>query len=83
VWHSPEASYFIKTLSTRTLPMESINNENQLGVQLNSGDTYLIRNGTEYFDLMPVWDWQHVPGVTWAEHAVAPKRLAALLPAQD
>jgi chondroitin AC lyase len=74
VWHSKEGSFFMKTLSIRTLTMESINEENLLRDQLNSGDQYLIRTGEEYFNLMPAWDWQRIPGVTWAEHAVKPAR---------
>jgi chondroitin AC lyase len=66
-------SFFLKTISTRTLYSESINSENLKGRLLNSGDGYLIRNGNEYFDLMPVWDWNLLPQVTafkGAEQAV-------------
>lgn len=76
VWHSPEGSYFVKTISTRTRLTESINEENLLGAQFHSGDTYLIRQGDEYFNLLPAWDWDHLPGVTWAEHARKPMRQA-------
>jgi chondroitin AC lyase len=64
VYHRPGFSFFLKTISTRTLATESINHENLLGKLLNSGDAYLIRNGREYTDLMPVWDWTALPGVT-------------------
>jgi chondroitin AC lyase len=65
-------SFFLKTISKRTLATESINNENLKGKLLNSGDAYLIRDGNEYFDLMPVWDWSLLPGITVfndADHA--------------
>lgn len=63
-YHQKDFSFFLKTISSRTLPTESINNENVKGYLLNSGDAYLIRDGMEYFNLMPVWDWLHLPGVT-------------------
>jgi Polysaccharide lyase family 8, C-terminal beta-sandwich domain./Polysaccharide lyase family 8, super-sandwich domain./Polysaccharide lyase family 8, N terminal alpha-helical domain. len=67
-WHRPHFSFFLKTISSRTHATESINRENLKGNLLNSGDAYLIRNGREYFDLMPVWDWTAIPGVTtWKE----------------
>jgi chondroitin AC lyase len=31
---------------------------------MNSGDAYIIRDGHEYFNLMPVWDWDKLPGIT-------------------
>lgn len=64
VYHQPQFSFFLKTISDRTLPAESINRENLKGHLLHSGDGYFIRNGEEYTDLMPVWDWEHLPGVT-------------------
>src|SRR5690606_15295707 len=69
VFHRPGFSFFLKTLSTRTLPTESINSENLKGKLLNSGDTYLIRNGEEYFDLLPAWDWAALPGLTTFKEA--------------
>lgn len=64
VYHQNEFSFFLKTISTRTLPTESINSENLKGKLLNSGDGYMIRDGNEYDDLMPVWDWEKLPQVT-------------------
>lgn len=57
-------SFFLKTISTRTLPSESINGENLKGHLLNSGDAYLVADGSEYGNLMPVWDWERLPGIT-------------------
>jgi chondroitin AC lyase len=59
-----EFSFFLKTISTRTLPAESINGENLKGHLLNSGDACLIHDGNEYFNLMPVWNWDALPGIT-------------------
>ena len=57
-------SFFLKTNSTRTLLTESINEENLKGDLLNSGDAYFISNGKEYFNMMPFWDWNKLPGIT-------------------
>ncbi len=59
-----EFSFFLKTNSTRTLLTESINEENLKGDLLNSGDAYFISNGKEYFNMMPFWDWNRLPGIT-------------------
>jgi chondroitin AC lyase len=63
-YHNKNFSFFVKTLSDRTLTAESINNENLKGHLMNSGDAYIVRNGNEYFDLMPCWDWERLPGIT-------------------
>jgi chondroitin AC lyase len=68
-FHRPGFSFLLKTISTRTLTTESFNGENLKGRLLNSGDAYLIRNGQEYFNLMPVWDWTALPGVTTFKNA--------------
>jgi chondroitin AC lyase len=57
-------SFFLKTISSRSLATELMNGENLKGKLLSSGDTYLIANGNEYFNLMPFWKWDHLPGVT-------------------
>jgi chondroitin AC lyase len=63
-YHQPGFSVFIKTISTRTLPTESINSENKKGHLLHAGNVYLVKDGKEYFDMMPFWDWQYLPGIT-------------------
>ncbi len=63
-YHRPAFSFFLKILSNRTLPTESINHENLKGRLLHTGDGYTIINGKEYTDLMPVWDWNLLPGLT-------------------
>lgn len=62
-------SFFLKTISSRTLSTEKINSENIKGEFLNFGDSYFIKEGNEYFDLMPVWDWKKLPGITNFEGA--------------
>ncbi|HEY9363163.1 MAG TPA: polysaccharide lyase family 8 super-sandwich domain-containing protein, partial [Chitinophagaceae bacterium] len=63
-FHQPNFSFFLKTNSIRTLLTESINAENLDGDLLNSGDSYFISNGNEYYDLVPFWDWEKLPGIT-------------------
>jgi chondroitin AC lyase len=69
VYHRPQFSFFLKTVSDRTFLTELMNNENLLGENLNTGDHYLLQNGAEYFNLMPVWDWEKLPGIVSAEGA--------------
>lgn len=68
-------SFFLKTISTRTEITEHINGENQKGSFLNLGNTYLVRRGQEYLDLMPLWDWKYLPGTTNFSSAKAINRL--------
>ncbi|MGZ5246665.1 MAG: polysaccharide lyase family 8 super-sandwich domain-containing protein, partial [Flavitalea sp.] len=62
--HTKDFSFLLKTYSNRTLLTESINDENLKGELLNSGDGYFIHDGSEYFNLMPFWDWTKLPGIT-------------------
>jgi chondroitin AC lyase len=64
VYQQKSFSFFLKTISTRTSIAERINGENLKGQFLNFGDSYFIKTGTEYTDLMPVWDWSKLPGQT-------------------
>ena len=69
VYQQKRFSFFLKTISERTLPAESINSENLKGKLMNSGDAYTIKTGNEYFNLAPVWDWNRLPGITAFEGA--------------
>jgi hypothetical protein len=54
--------------STRTYRSESINGENLLGWHMGEGASFLQqpvrRNGLEYVDSFPSWDWVRIPGTT-------------------
>jgi len=63
-YQQPTFSFFQKANSPRTLLTESINEENLKGNLLNSGDSYFIIDGSEYFYLLPFWDWNRLPGTT-------------------
>ena len=57
-YQQPGFSFFVKTISTRTLATESINSENLKGHLLNSGDAYFIRDGNEAI----CHSYRHWPG---------------------
>ncbi|MDD4920870.1 MAG: polysaccharide lyase family 8 super-sandwich domain-containing protein [Bacteroidales bacterium] len=63
-YHQEYFSFFLKTISSRTRSTEIFNGENLKGALLNEGNTYFIHDGTEYFNLMPFWDWKFLPGST-------------------
>ena len=67
-YQRPGFSFFVKTISTRTQGAEvGMNAENLKGWHLDSGDTYVLRQGDEYLNLAAVWDWSLLPGVTGVE----------------
>ncbi|MBD8487196.1 polysaccharide lyase [Echinicola sp. CAU 1574] len=63
-YHQDQFSMFVKVLSERNLPTQSINGENLKGKFMNYGNTYFLRTGKEYTNLMPSWDWDFLPGFT-------------------
>ena len=62
----------LKTFSTRTIGGEVINNENLKGFYLPYGATFIYRDGREYDDIFPVWNWLRVPGTTVEQNATPP-----------
>jgi len=42
----------------------TFNGEGLKNHHLADGSLFIVRTGTEYRDLMPVWDWQKIPGTT-------------------
>jgi chondroitin AC lyase len=65
----PAYTFSIETASTRTLRTERGNDENILGKFLPDGATNIQRNGSEYANLMPVWEWDKIPGTTSRDYA--------------
>ena len=57
-------SFTVQTNSTRTLRTERGNNENLLGQYLPDGATNIQRTGSEYANIMPLWNWANIPGTT-------------------
>ncbi|MES2651611.1 MAG: polysaccharide lyase family 8 super-sandwich domain-containing protein [Bacteroidota bacterium] len=60
----PTYTFSVQAASTRTLRTERGNNENILGKFLSDGATNIQRRGAEYANLMPVWEWDKIPGTT-------------------
>lgn len=54
----------VRNVSTRTTESEKGNNENITGHYLAYGAMNILIDGSEYQDIMPVWDWRMLPGVT-------------------
>lgn len=69
IYHQRNFSFFLKTISERTCFSESINNENLKGLKLNSGDTYFIKSGSEYYNSLPLWNWEMIPGTSGFDDA--------------
>lgn len=64
-YHRPSGSIFLKTISSRTRPTETMGGENKLGTPyLHNGDHYIVRDGHEYAETQPVWKWNRLPGLT-------------------
>ncbi|WP_316816105.1 chondroitinase-AC [Pedobacter nyackensis] len=60
----PKYSFNVRTVSTRTKRSEAGNKENLLGRYLSDGATNIQLRGPEYDNIMPVWEWDKIPGVT-------------------
>lgn len=63
----PGVAFSLKMSSSRVIGGETVNNENLSGLLLADGATYVYRDGREYEDIFPVWDWRKIPGVTAAQ----------------
>lgn len=60
----PAYSFNVRTASARTKRTEAGNKENLIGKFLPDGSTNIQRSGGEYFNIMPVWEWDKIPGIT-------------------
>lgn len=54
----------IRMQSVRTIGFETTNGENMKGYFSSDGALLVRKDGDEYDDIAPVWEWRHVPGVT-------------------
>ena len=71
VHHRPAFFASARTHSSRTKNTELCNGEGLQSHLLADGATFLLRDGEEYREIFPAWDWKRVPGVT-ALHAPDP-----------
>ena len=56
----------LKMSSRCTVGSEVVNSENLLSNQMADGALLLYKNGREYLNIAPVWDYTAIPGVTTA-----------------
>ena len=76
VHHRPGFMIGVKTSSTRTLQPETGNGEGLQNLHLADGVTLIQRHGDEYDEIMPAWDWRHLPGTTTQDSAYSLKPAA-------
>lgn len=67
----------LKMISSRTLRPETAAGENKKGFFEGDGMMMLLQDGDEYGtlttqEIMPVWDWQRLPGTTVQHNGVIP-----------
>lgn len=60
----PRYTFDIRMVSDKTCRVEYGNDENLRGYYMADGSTNILVDGDEYFDIMPVWSWSNLPGVT-------------------
>jgi chondroitin AC lyase len=65
----PAYSFNVRMVSNRTKRSEAGNGENLLGRYLSDGATNIQLRGPEYYNIMPVWEWDKIPGVTSRDYA--------------
>lgn len=54
----------IKMASERVIGTELVNEDNLKGFYMGDGATYIYRQGDEYLNVFPFWDWRKIPGIT-------------------
>ena len=60
----PDYTFSVRTTSDRTKRTETGNKENLYGRYMPDGATNIQVNGPEYFNIMPIWEWDKIPGTT-------------------
>ncbi|WP_158656054.1 polysaccharide lyase 8 family protein [Sphingobacterium sp. HMA12] len=58
----------LRVASKRTNKSESGNGENMLGKNMTDGVTNIQVFGPEYYNIMPVWEWDKIPGTTTRDY---------------
>ncbi|WP_343563354.1 polysaccharide lyase 8 family protein [Sphingobacterium sp.] len=58
----------VRLASKRTNKSESGNGENMLGKNMSDGVTNIQVFGPEYYNIMPVWEWDKIPGTTTRDY---------------
>lgn len=68
----PRYTFSVRMSSVNTIRPERGNGENLLGYYMGDGSTCLTKSGNEYFNIMPMWDWDKLPGITTPSKEVIP-----------
>lgn len=64
----------VRMHSTRVDNTDSLtNDENKRTHFIADGATCLMRDGREYVDIFPAWDWQLIPGITCEQRPAMPE----------
>ncbi len=66
VYRQPRWMATLKMSSERVVGSEVVNSENLLSNQMADGALLLYKNGREYLNIAPVWDYTAIPGITTA-----------------
>lgn len=66
VYRQPRWMSTLKMSTRRTVGSEVVNGENLLSNQMADGALLLYKNGREYLNIAPVWDYTEIPGITTA-----------------
>lgn len=72
----PSFLFTIRNVSDRTVECETGNNENLKAHYLSYGANFIGVTGEEYYNIMPLWDWSMIPGVTARQTTDFPARPA-------
>ncbi|MBK8475711.1 MAG: hypothetical protein IPL39_05210 [Opitutaceae bacterium] len=62
----------LRLISKRSVGAECGNNENRRGLFQGCGETLIYRDGLEYHQIFPVWNWLRLPGTTLEQTAAVP-----------
>ena len=60
----PKYTFDVRMTSNRTIRCEYGNRENLKTYFLSDGCTNIVTDGDEYYNILPVWDWRRIPGIT-------------------
>jgi len=63
--HRPDYYMSVRLTSSRLLNTDCpYGGEGRRNLHMADGATFLMRDGDEYRDLYPAWNWRHIPGTT-------------------
>lgn len=66
--------FAVRNVSTRTVEAETGNGENLKANYFSHGATFISVDGNEYKNIMPIWDWNMIPGTTFPYYTTFPTR---------